>query len=209
MILIKKNINLPRRVWAVLVKQLIRPMVTHRSDFDILHWCGSTQGSLVQRELSAKLTEGLFYRSIDMLTHASKVPADFIVRNTNDCQSITSQKSSAFCIFLYITVLAVLRTIQFYYQLGFRTVKICNVFPQHLLSGKANRIGTQKVIPKMAFFLCHFLSTLFCQWNQPLIILRLHYNLSVTASPCHLPLHKGGFGALQNRTPHDTPDRSV
>ena len=45
--------------------------------------------------------------------------------------------------------------------------------------GKFRRIGA-KIIPRASFF-----------W--------LHYNPSVTASPRHLPLHKGGFGALYNQ----------
>ena len=31
----------------------------------------------------------------------------------------------------------------------------------------------------------------------------IHYNPSVTASPCHLPLHKGGFGAYNHFTNYD------
>ena len=46
---------------------------------------------------------------------------------------------------------------------------------------------------------------LLCKWNQLFVMLRLHCNPSVTASPCHLPLHKGGFTAVQNRTLYDTP----
>ncbi len=34
---------------------------------------------------------------------------------------------------------------------------------------------------------------LLCKRKKLLMMLRLHGNPSVTASPCHLPLHKGGF----------------
>ena len=63
-----------------------------------LQWRGSAQGSLVQRELSAKLTEGLFYRSINILANATEILADFIIGNANNGKTITFQKSRSFCI---------------------------------------------------------------------------------------------------------------
>ena len=107
--------------------------------------CGS--GSLVQRELSAKLTEGLLYRSIDILTHATEVSVDFVVGDTNDFQTISLQKSVTVCIFFNISILKVLRTIQLNDNFCFCTIKISDIFSKYLLSGKTDRIGTQKVIP--------------------------------------------------------------
>ena len=52
------------------------------------------KGSLVQRELSAKLTEGLFYRSINTLANSTEVSGDFVVRNTNHPKSVSFHKSS-------------------------------------------------------------------------------------------------------------------
>ena len=49
---------------------------------------GSAPGSLVQRELSAKLTEGLLDNLIDMLTDAAEISIDFVVGNPNDFQTI-------------------------------------------------------------------------------------------------------------------------
>ena len=46
------------RIRAVPVKQLILPVRFLKGRI-FLQWHGSAQGSLVQRELSAKLTEGL------------------------------------------------------------------------------------------------------------------------------------------------------
>ena len=91
------------------------------------------QGSLVQRELSAKLTEGLLHRSIDILAHAPKVSADFVVRDTNNPQSIALQISRACGILFHILFFIVLRTIQLDHQFRFRTVEVCNIIPQHLL----------------------------------------------------------------------------
>ena len=42
------------------------------------------KGSLVQRELSAKLTEGLFDCGIDVLTDPAKILIDFVVGNANN-----------------------------------------------------------------------------------------------------------------------------
>ena len=100
------------------------------------------KGSLVQRELSAKLTEGLFYRSINACTNAAEIPADFVVGNTKNGKAIIFQKSGAVCIFFHIPLLIMLRAIQLNYQLGFCTVKVRYIFPQHFLSAKTDRMGT-------------------------------------------------------------------
>lgn len=65
-------------------------------------------------ELSAvMLTEGLFAGSIDILTNSTKVPADFVIGDPQDLQSIAFQKSHTFCILAHILIFIVLRTIQF------------------------------------------------------------------------------------------------
>ena len=112
-----------------------------------MHRRGSAQGSLVQRELSAKLTEGLLYRSIDIRTNSTEISADFVVGDTNDSQSISLQKSGAVCIFFDVSILIVLRAIQFNDEFCFCAIEISNIFSQHLLSGKTDWVGTQKIIP--------------------------------------------------------------
>lgn len=99
------------------------------------------------RRLSAKLTEGLLYRSIDILTNSTEISANFVVGDTNDSQTILLQKSGAVCIFFDISSLIVLRTVQLNDKFCFCTIKISNIFSQHLLSGKTDRVGTQKIIP--------------------------------------------------------------
>ena len=106
----------------------------------------------MQRELSAKLTEGLLYRSIDMRTNPTEISADFVVGNTDDYQTILFQKSGAVCILFDVSILIVLRTIQLNDEFCFG----CKAIPPSRLT------------------------------------------------PCHLPLHKGGFGAAQNRRSHRT-----
>ena len=62
----------------------------------------------MQRELSAKLTEGLFYRSIDVLTDPTKVPADFVIGYSDHPQSITFQKNGSFSILFRVIIFVVL-----------------------------------------------------------------------------------------------------
>ena len=66
------------------------------------------QGSLVQRELSAKLTEGLFYSNINPFADAAKISGDFIVWNSYHGQSVIFEKGSSFIVLSYIIVFVVL-----------------------------------------------------------------------------------------------------
>ena len=50
------------------------------------------------------------------------------------------------------------RTVKLYDELCLCTVKIRNIRSENLLSGKANGIGAQKIIPKMFFFFGHIVS---------------------------------------------------
>ena len=113
---------------------------------------GIAQGSLVQRELSAKLTDGLLYRSIDIRTNSTEISAYFVVGNTDDSHTILLQKSGAVCIFFDVSILIVLRTVRLNDEFCFG----CMTIPPSRLT------------------------------------------------PRHLPLHKGGFGAAQNRRSHRT-----
>ena len=123
------------------VKQLIRPMIVTigRIFCNVLPFW---KGSLVQRELSAKLTEGLFYGGINILAHSTEVSADFIVGNTNHGKTVAFQKSGTVCISLQRICLIVLGNVQFKDELCFCTVKIGDIFSKHLLSGETDRIGT-------------------------------------------------------------------
>lgn len=150
-----------------------------------------TGGNHTIVSLSAKLTEGLLYCSIDILTNSTEISADFVVWDTNDSQTVRLQKSGAVCIFFNISILIVLRTVQFNDEFCFRAIEISDIFSQHLLSGKTDRVGTQKIIPQVPFFFCHFFSQLFRQRNQLLIVLRLHDNPSVTASAVPPPFTQG------------------
>ena len=69
-------------------------------------------GSLVQRELSAQLTEGLpLYHCIDISANTFKILTHFMIRNPNNIQPVSVQKRSPFCIFLALIRFIMLRTI--------------------------------------------------------------------------------------------------
>ncbi len=132
------------------------------------------QGSLVQRELSAKLTEGLLHCSIDICTNALEILIDFVICNTNYTNTIRFEKSCSLRIFFRVLFFKMLRSIQFNDNLSLCTVKIRNIITNHFLPYKPNRIRFQKVIPQMPFFLCHVPAQLFCQWNKLFIVFILH-----------------------------------
>ena len=89
----------------------------------------------------------MLYRSIDILTNSTEISADFVVRDTNDSQTIPLQKSGAVCIFFDVSILIVLRTVQLNDKFCFCAIEISDIFSQHLLPGKTDRVGTQKIIP--------------------------------------------------------------
>ena len=97
--------------------------------------------------VSAKLSEGLFYSGINMLAHASEVPDDCVIGNTDDYQAIVFEESGAPGVLFHVFALVVLRTVQFNYEFRFRTVEVCNIVTEHLLSGKPDRVSPKKIIP--------------------------------------------------------------
>ena len=120
----------------------------------------------MQRELSAvRLTEGLFDRSSNKLTDSMEISVNVIIGDANDLQAIIFQKFGSPGILLNVTILVVLRAIQFDHQFCFCTVKINDVFADYSLAQKSNRIGTKIIIPQVPFFFCHLFSQLLCQWN--------------------------------------------
>ena len=55
-----------------------------------------------------------------------------------------------------------LRTVQFYNQSGFVTIKIYNIITNHILPAEAERIPAQKLIPQMRFLFGHVPSQNLC-----------------------------------------------
>ena len=116
----------------------------------------------MQRELSAKLTEGLFDHGVDVLANAPEITADFVVWNTKNSQTVFGQKGGACFVFCQGSWLVVLRAIKFNDKLGFGAVKVSDMLTQYFLAGKTNGVFLQKIIPKMAFFLCYVVPKVFC-----------------------------------------------
>ena len=67
-----------------------------------------------------------------------------------------------------------LRTVQFHHKFGIVTVKIGDIAANNLLSAKSWTAQPKKIIPKVAFFLCHFPSELPRERQQVLISGLLH-----------------------------------
>ncbi len=133
----------------------------------------------MSRELSAKLTEGLFYEVIKIFTNTPKVFMYFCVWYSDNRQSVFFEKSCSFFIVLLSFFRIMSRTVKLYDEIRFCTVKIRDILTENLLSRKANRIGAQKIIPKVFFFFCHILSYHFGCWHNVFIMFSLHYNPSV------------------------------
>ena len=94
------------------------------------------KGSLVQRELSAQLTEGLLNKAINVLAYALKIVVYFIVGDPQNRDVISLQKGISFGIMRKSCLVEMLGTIQFDHEFRLCTVEICDVFPENLLTGK-------------------------------------------------------------------------
>ena len=104
----------------------------------------------------------------------------FRICYSDNCQSIFFKKSSSFFIILLSFFGIMPRSVKLYNELCLCTVKICNIPSENLLTGKANWICAQKIIPKVFFFFGHILSQHSCGWYDAFVVFSLHYNPSVT-----------------------------
>ena len=93
-------------------------------------------------ELSAKLTEGLFYEVINILTNTSKVFMYFRIRYSDNGQSVFFKKSGSFFIVLLSFFRIMSRTVKLYDELCLCTVEVCYIPSENLLTRKPDRIGT-------------------------------------------------------------------
>ena len=146
----------------------------------------------MQRELSAKLTEGLFHNVINIFTNTKKVFMYLCIWYSDNCQAVFFKKSRSFFIVLLFFFGIMPRTVKLNNELCLCTVKIRDILSENLLTRKAYGIGTQKIIPKMFFFFGIFFRNIFAVGTMSLLCF-----LCITIPPscfaCHLPLHKGGF----------------
>ena len=104
----------------------------------------------------------------------------FRIRYSDNGQSVFFKKSGSFFV-ISLSFLAIMsRTVKLDNKLCLCAVKIRYILAKNLLTREADRIGAQKIIPKMLFFFCHILSQHSCGWNNFFIVFSLHYNPSVT-----------------------------
>ena len=111
---------------------------------------GCTKGSLVQRELSAQLTEGLkpplckgrgtalaveglLHSKIYILANSGEIATHLIIGNPQDTNTVLFKVSCSFRIVFHALIFIMLRSIQFHDQLCFGTVKVYDVFAENLL----------------------------------------------------------------------------
>ena len=132
----------------------------------------------------------------------------FRVWYSDNCQSVFVKKSSSFFIVSLSFFRIMSRTVKLYDELCLCTVKIRNIFAKNLLTRKANRISTQKIIPKVFFSLVIFFRSIFAVGTISLLCFlcitippsrfaanpqNSFHSFRGTPAACHLPLHKGGF----------------
>ena len=148
---------------------------------------------------TALAVEGLLNRNIYILTNPGEITTYFIIGNPQHTNTVLLKVRCSFCIVFHALIFVMLSPIQFHDQLCFCAVKVCDVFAENLLPQEFNRIATKKVIPQMPFLLWSYSYEDLLRWKREIYcVCSPFYNPSVTASPCHLPLHKGGFSAVQN-----------
>ena len=82
----------------------------------------------------------------------------FCIRYSDNCQTVFFKKSGSFFIVLLSFFGIMSRAVKLYDELCLCTVKIRNISSENLLARKSNRIGAQKIIPKVFFFFGHILS---------------------------------------------------
>ncbi len=92
------------------------------------------KGSLVQRELSAKLTEGLFHEVIDIFANTPKILMYFRIRYSDNGQTVFFKKSGSFFVVLLPFFGIMSRAVKLYDEFCLCTVKICNILSKNLLT---------------------------------------------------------------------------
>ena len=151
----------------------------------------------MERELSAKLTEGLLNVQMDSSANTLEIAIHRIIGKPKHGQVELFQKSRSLSILSDGFVLIMLRPIQFNHQICFGTIKINDIGADYLLSSEFYRITTEKIIPEMAFFFGHVFSQCFGIGNHAFVVL-IHDNPSDLTAFGHLPFHKGGFFVISS-----------
>ena len=128
------------------------------------------------------------YQTINLFTNSMKIFIHISIRETKNLQIVLLKIGSPDGIACYSLLFIMLRSIHFYNQLCFCTIKICDIRTQYFLPIKTNRIIFQKIIPQMTFFFCQSFSQHFSSRSNLFIVFSIHvfsaYFSSTTVTPC-------------------------
>ena len=99
----------------------------------------------------ARIQEGINalagYAEIFQRTNRFKLPIYFAVGKPQYLNSILLNDTASFVVVKLSLFCIVLRTVQLNDKLCFCAIEVSDIFSQHLLSGKTDRVGPQKIIP--------------------------------------------------------------
>ena len=103
-----------------------------------------------------------FYHVVDIFANSLEIFQNFRIRYSYYRQSVFFEKRRAFLIVRFSLFRIMFGTVEFDYQFRFRTIKVCNILSQNLLSCKSgDRILAQVIVPKPSFFFRHIFSQRF------------------------------------------------
>ena len=102
---------------------------------------------MVKCNVSLCCVKTLLNRAVDLSANRFKLPIYFAVRKPQYLNSILLNDTASFVVVKLSLFCIVLRTVQLNDKLCFCAIEVSDIFSQHLLSGKTDRVGPQKIIP--------------------------------------------------------------
>ena len=102
---------------------------------------------MVKCNVSLCCVKTLLNRAVDLSANRFKLPIYFAVGKPQYLNSILLNDAASFVVVKLSLFCIVLRTVQLNDKLCFCAIEVSDIFSQHLLSGKTDRVGPQKIIP--------------------------------------------------------------
>ena len=102
---------------------------------------------MVKCNVSLYCVKTLLNRAVDLSANRFKLPIYFAVGKPQYLNSILLNDAASFVVVKLSLFCIVLRTVQLNDKLCFCAIEVSDIFSQHLLSGKTDRVGPQKIIP--------------------------------------------------------------